>query len=127
MPSIWWPRQMPKVGTPLSMMSRMTGTAYSPVAAGSPGPFERKTPSGFSAMMSSAEVFAVTTVTLQPLPANATETHVSLFDGSNCGIALKDKPVFSVQYHPEASPGPRDSHYLFERFVEIMRQQKKRP
>jgi len=55
------------------------------------------------------------------LPANATETHVSLFDGSNCGIALKDKPVFSVQYHPEASPGPRDSHYLFERFVELMR------
>ncbi len=67
--------------------------------------------------------FAVDRATL---PANATETHVSLFDGSNCGIALKDKPVFSVQYHPEASPGPRDSHYLFERFVEIMRQQKKR-
>jgi carbamoyl-phosphate synthase small subunit len=44
-----------------------------------------------------------------------------LFDGSNCGIALKDKPVFSVQYHPEASPGPRDSHYLFTRFVELMR------
>ncbi len=42
------------------------------------------------------------------LPANAVETHISLFDGSNCGIALKDKPVFSVQYHPEASPGPRD-------------------
>src|SRR5881275_1928252 len=59
------------------------------------------------------------------LPANATETHVSLFDGSNCGIALEDKPVFSVQYHPEASPGPRDSHYLFARFVELMRQQKK--
>jgi carbamoyl-phosphate synthase small subunit len=56
------------------------------------------------------------------LPANAVETHVSLFDGSNCGIALKDKPVFSVQYHPEASPGPRDSHYLFTRFVEMMRQ-----
>jgi carbamoyl-phosphate synthase small subunit len=55
------------------------------------------------------------------LPANAVETHVSLFDGSNCGIALKDKPVFSVQYHPEASPGPRDSHYLFTRFVEMMR------
>ena len=50
-----------------------------------------------------------------------TETHVSLFDGSNCGIALKDKPVFSVQYHPEASPGPRDSHYLFERFAAMMR------
>jgi carbamoyl-phosphate synthase small subunit len=60
------------------------------------------------------------------LPANAVETHVSLFDGSNCGIALKDKPVFSVQYHPEASPGPRDSHYLFTRFVEMMRQTKKK-
>jgi carbamoyl-phosphate synthase small subunit len=58
------------------------------------------------------------------LPANATETHVSLFDGSNCGIALKDKPVFSVQYHPEASPGPRDSHYLFERFVGLMRERR---
>jgi carbamoyl-phosphate synthase small subunit len=58
------------------------------------------------------------------LPTNATETHVSLFDGSNCGIALKDKPVFSVQYHPEASPGPRDSHYLFARFVELMRERR---
>jgi carbamoyl-phosphate synthase small subunit len=55
------------------------------------------------------------------LPATAEETHVSLFDGSNCGIALKDRPVFSVQYHPEASPGPRDSHYLFTRFVDLMR------
>jgi carbamoyl-phosphate synthase small subunit len=55
------------------------------------------------------------------LPANARETHVSLFDGSNCGIALTDRPVFSVQYHPEASPGPRDSHYLFARFTELMR------
>jgi carbamoyl-phosphate synthase small subunit len=60
------------------------------------------------------------------LPANAQETHISLFDGSNCGIALKDKPVFSVQYHPEASPGPRDSHYLFERFVEMMQQAKRK-
>jgi carbamoyl-phosphate synthase small subunit len=59
------------------------------------------------------------------LPANARETHVSLFDGSNCGIALKDRPVFSVQYHPEASPGPRDSHYLFARFVEMMRAHKR--
>jgi carbamoyl-phosphate synthase small subunit len=59
------------------------------------------------------------------LPANAVETHVSLFDGSNCGIALKDKPVFSVQYHPEASPGPRDSRYLFERFVGLMREKKR--
>ncbi|MGA3310114.1 MAG: glutamine-hydrolyzing carbamoyl-phosphate synthase small subunit [Xanthobacteraceae bacterium] len=56
------------------------------------------------------------------LPPNAVETHVSLFDGSNCGLALKDRPVFSVQYHPEASPGPRDSHYLFDRFVGLMRE-----
>ena len=49
---------------------------------------------------------------------------MSLFDGSNCGLALTDKPVFSVQYHPEASPGPRDSHYLFERFVDMMRSRK---
>ncbi len=54
------------------------------------------------------------------LPKNAVETHVSLFDGSNCGIALKDKPAFSVQHHPEASPGPQDSHYLFDRFVKMM-------
>ena len=54
------------------------------------------------------------------LPANAQETHVSLFDGSNCGIALTDRPAFSVQHHPEASPGPQDSHYLFKRFVEMM-------
>ena len=54
------------------------------------------------------------------LPENAKETHVSLFDGSNCGIALTDAPAFSVQHHPEASPGPRDSHYLFQRFVAMM-------
>jgi len=54
------------------------------------------------------------------LPKTAVETHVSLFDGSNCGIALTDRPAFSVQYHPEASPGPRDSHYLFDRFVRLM-------
>ncbi len=60
------------------------------------------------------------TVNTQTLPAGVTETHVSLFDGSNCGIAVENRPVFSVQYHPEASPGPQDSHYLFERFVGLM-------
>ena len=58
------------------------------------------------------------------LPATAVETHVSLFDGSNCGLTLTDRPAFSVQHHPEASPGPRDSHYLFERFVALMREGK---
>lgn len=52
------------------------------------------------------------------LPANVKSTHVSLFDGSNCGIELTDRKAFSVQYHPEASPGPQDSFYLFQRFVE---------
>ena len=56
----------------------------------------------------------------QTLPEGVVETHVSLFDGSNCGIAMKDRPVFSVQHHPEASPGPQDSYYLFERFVAAM-------
>jgi carbamoyl-phosphate synthase small subunit len=60
----------------------------------------------------------------ETLPANAEETHKSLFDGSNCGIALTDRPAFSVQHHPEASPGPQDSHYLFARFVEMMEKQK---
>ncbi len=59
------------------------------------------------------------------LPKEVVQTHVSLFDDSNCGIALKDRPVFSVQYHPEASPGPRDSHYLFRRFTDMMRAKKR--
>jgi len=60
------------------------------------------------------------TVDSQTLPEGVLETHVSLFDGSNCGIRLNDRPVFSVQYHPEASPGPQDSYYLFERFAAAM-------
>ncbi|MDA0721802.1 MAG: glutamine-hydrolyzing carbamoyl-phosphate synthase small subunit [Proteobacteria bacterium] len=60
------------------------------------------------------------TVDSQTLPVGVIETHVSLFDGSNCGIRLDGRPVFSVQYHPEASPGPQDSYYLFERFAEAM-------
>ena len=62
------------------------------------------------------------TVDSQTLPAGVKETHVSLFDGSNCGIRMIDRPVFSVQYHPEASPGPQDSYYLFERFSAAMAQ-----
>ena len=60
------------------------------------------------------------TVDRDSLPAPVVETHVSLFDGTNAGLALKDKPVFSVQHHPEASPGPTDSLYLFERFAGLM-------
>lgn len=55
------------------------------------------------------------------LPEGTRATHVSLFDGSNCGFELTDQPAFSVQYHPEASPGPQDSHYLFEKFAGMMR------
>jgi len=66
------------------------------------------------------------TVDRDTLPAGVEETHVSLFDGSNCGLQVKDRPVFSVQYHPEASPGPQDSHYLFDRFVALMRKGKGR-
>jgi carbamoyl-phosphate synthase small subunit len=60
------------------------------------------------------------TVDSQTLPGGVLETHVSLFDGSNCGIRMADRPVFSVQYHPEASPGPQDSAYLFDRFAAAM-------
>jgi len=55
------------------------------------------------------------------LPDNLEETHISLFDGSNCGIRLIGKPVFSVQHHPEAAPGPQDSHYLFNRFFDMIK------
>ena len=58
----------------------------------------------------------------ESLPANIAVTHVSLFDGSNEGLKVEGKPIFSVQYHPEASPGPQDSHYLFERFMRLIDQ-----
>ncbi|HEY0122623.1 MAG TPA: glutamine-hydrolyzing carbamoyl-phosphate synthase small subunit [Rhizobium sp.] len=61
------------------------------------------------------------------LPEGVEETHVSLFDGTNCGLRLSGKPVFSVQHHPEASPGPQDSHYLFRRFVNLVREKKGEP
>lgn len=61
----------------------------------------------------------------ESLPANVEASHISLFDGSNEGLWVKDKPAFSVQYHPEASPGPTDSHYLFDRFVEMIKTQRK--
>ena len=54
------------------------------------------------------------------LPAGVEQTHVSLFDGTNCGIAITGKRAFGVQYHPEASPGPQDSFYLFQRFADLM-------
>ncbi|HHN68222.1 MAG TPA: carbamoyl-phosphate synthase small subunit [Thermopetrobacter sp.] len=60
------------------------------------------------------------TVDAASLPDGVEETHVSLFDGTNCGLAMTGKPVFSVQHHPEASPGPQDSHYLFRRFAALM-------
>ena len=60
------------------------------------------------------------TVSRQSLPEGVEETHVSLFDGTNAGIALSGRPVFSVQHHPEASPGPTDSLYLFQRFADLM-------
>lgn len=60
------------------------------------------------------------TVDRNTLPDNIIETHVSLFDGSNCGIEVSNKPIFSVQFHPEASPGPQDCYHLFEKFIENM-------
>jgi carbamoyl-phosphate synthase small subunit len=74
----------------------------------------KRTSDGCVEITSMNHGFAVDT---ESLPANAEATHISLFDGSLAGLRLTDKPAFSVQYHPEASPGPQDSHYLFEQFV----------
>ncbi len=60
-------------------------------------------------------------VVSETLPENAEITHISLFDKSNEGLRLKDRPAFSVQHHPEASPGPHDAHYLFTRFMEMVK------
>ncbi|MFA1673204.1 glutamine-hydrolyzing carbamoyl-phosphate synthase small subunit [Rhizobium mongolense] len=65
--------------------------------------------------------FAVDT---KSLPEGVVETHVSLFDGTNCGLRVAGKQIFSVQHHPEASPGPQDSHYLFRRFINMVRGKK---
>ena len=64
------------------------------------------------------------TVDIDTLPPGVEESHRSLFDGSNCGLSVAGKPIISVQHHPEASPGPQDSFYLFERFAKMMAERK---
>jgi len=81
----------------------------------------RETKTGKVEITSMNHGFAVDS---QTLPEGVAETHVSLFDGSNCGLAVTGRPVFSVQYHPEASPGPQDSNYLFARFASAMRERR---
>lgn len=63
-------------------------------------------------------------VDAESLPQGVKQTHTSLFDGTNCGLEVEGRPIFSVQHHPEASPGPQDSHYLFKRFLNLMKQNK---
>jgi len=66
-------------------------------------------------------------VTRDNIPQGVRETHISLFDNTNEGIAMVDKDVFSVQHHPEASPGPKDSAYIFQQFVDVMSARKELP
>ena len=63
-------------------------------------------------------------VDYKSLPSNIIQTHLSLFDESNCGIKISNKPIFSVQHHPEASPGPNDSYYLFDKFLNLVERNK---
>ena len=61
------------------------------------------------------------TVDTATLPKGVEESHKSLFDGTNCGLKVAGKPIISVQHHPEASPGPQDSFYIFKRFMDLMK------
>jgi len=117
-------RQMLETGKPLfgiclghQMLAIATGAKTTKMHQGHRGanPPVKRLEDGRVEITSMNHGFAVDRDTL---PDNVRESHVSLFDGSNCGIELTDRPAFSVQYHPEASPGPQDSTYLFEKFVE---------
>ena len=66
------------------------------------------------------------TVDMETLPGNVNETHRSLFDQSNCGLEVRGKPIFSVQFHPEASPGPQDCYYIFEKFIKAVKSNRNR-
>ncbi|MFD2501397.1 glutamine-hydrolyzing carbamoyl-phosphate synthase small subunit [Rhizorhabdus histidinilytica] len=116
-------RKLLEVGTPLfgiclghQMLGLAVGAKTYKMHQGHRGANHpvKRTDDGRVEITSMNHGFAVDT---DSLPANAEATHISLFDGSLAGLRLTDKPAFSVQYHPEASPGPQDSHYLFEQFV----------
>jgi len=120
-------RKLLEVGTPLfgiclghQMLGLAVGAKTYKMHQGHRGANHpvKRTDDGRVEITSMNHGFAVDTATL---PANAEATHISLFDGSLAGLRLTDKPAFSVQYHPEASPGPQDSHYLFEQFVDHLR------
>jgi len=116
-------RQLLEIGTPIfgiclghQLLGLAVGARTSKMHQGHRGANHpvKRTVDGRVEITSMNHGFAVETDTL---PANVEPTHFSLFDGSLAGLRLTDKPAFSVQYHPEASPGPQDSHYLFEQFV----------
>ncbi|USI73040.1 glutamine-hydrolyzing carbamoyl-phosphate synthase small subunit [Sphingomonas morindae] len=120
-------RQLLEIGTPLfgiclghQLLGLAVGARTSKMHQGHRGANHpvKRTSDGRVEITSMNHGFAVET---ESLPANAEATHISLFDGSLAGLRLTDKPAFSVQYHPEASPGPQDSHYLFDQFVSQLR------